>query len=175
MSPGSVAGAPLCPCVSGTLKQLLQLTCPWAAWWLLVLLPHWLFAVHSHCFLLKFNSVWVWKDKGANLLFLLEAKLHWKLDDDPLFVLLQSPTKQGRKHKGRGKYSSDLPNSLRIIRRLEVWHSSLASCELSASPFSLCISVMRHFGSGFHVLHTPLTPRSVKYAGLFQEQAFNVA
>lgn len=52
-----------------------------------------LFAVDSCCFLLKFNSVCVWKDKGANLLFLLEAKLHWRLDNNPLFMLLQNPTK----------------------------------------------------------------------------------
>lgn len=71
-------------------QQLLQLTHPRAAWCLLVLLLVWLFAVGSHCFLLRFNSVCVWKDKGANLLFLLETKLCWSLDDDPLLVVLQN-------------------------------------------------------------------------------------
>lgn len=138
------------------LQQLLQLTRPCSAWCLLVLLLVWLFAVDSHCFLLKFNSVCIWKDKGANLLFLLETKLYWRLDDDPLLVVLQNPTKWARKHKGKEKYSSDLPNSLRIIRRLAVWHCLWASCELNSSPFSLYISAC-HFGSGFHILRTPLT------------------
>lgn len=61
----------LCAPSSGALEQLLQLTRPWAAWCLLVLLPLSLLAVDSHCFLLKFNSVLHWKDKGANLLLLL--------------------------------------------------------------------------------------------------------
>lgn len=71
-------------------QQLLQLTGPRAAWCLLVVLLVWLFAVYSHCFLLRFNSVCVWKDKGVNLLFLLEAKLCWSFDDDPLLVVLQN-------------------------------------------------------------------------------------
>lgn len=152
--------APPCP-HSGTLEQLSQLTRPWAVWCLLVLLLLWLFAVDSCCFPLKFNSVCIWKYKGENLLFLLEAELHWRLDDDPLFMLLQNPTKWGSKHKRRGKYNSDLPNSLRIIRRLAIWHCLLASCELNVSHFSLYISVMCHFSSGFHVLLTHLTPPSV--------------